>query len=175
MTGGDDDSNFLPGFAELCETRESIARMTDAEIDERFPENTGANLLSSNPRLYRVAARLFFEFSLSQREIAVICQISRQTVAGIIAAETGSYSTRVQRTARLNRIRNLQERTFSTLEGMLSDPATVRKAGPVAVANIYKMLSEEVGELERELSKPVTIEGDCRVTSEDKSLGYLEP
>lgn len=158
LNGGEilPDEGFLPGFERLDATREAIARLTDADIDRRFPAHTGANLKASNPRLYAVAARLFFEFGFSQREIAVMCQISRGSVAAIVEAEQGSGRSVTQRRARLTRIRRLGERALANLESLLADEEAVRKAGPVAMATIWKTLEEAGVELDRELDKVLT-------------------
>ena len=162
---------FLPGFENIEAGCLLASSMSDFEIDRRFPANTGANLKSTNPRLYHTAARLFFQFGFSLREIAVICQISRQTVSGIIEAEEGYFSARTQQKARLNRIRRLQAQTFANLEGLMADRDAVRRAGPVAIANVYKMLADEAGVLEASLAKDVIEPADQR---EDASnLKYL--
>ncbi len=165
--------NFLPGFESIMETRDAIARMSDDQIDLRFPARTGENLKSSNPRLYAVAARLFYEFGFKQREIAVICQISRATVAAIVEAEIGSVNTHQQQLSRLNRVRALRERTFANLEGLMADAEAVKKAGPVAVANIFKMLGEEEAALIERINAVVTVEPEEKV-DDVNSLKYLE-
>ncbi len=117
MSGGGVFQAELPGFEALAVTREEIAGMSDAEIDRRFPACTGANLKTSNPRLYKVAARLFFEFGLSQREVAVVCQVSRATVAAMVRAEQCGLEAVAQRTARLRRLRATSEREMCTHTG----------------------------------------------------------
>ncbi|MBQ9694442.1 MAG: hypothetical protein IJV69_06780 [Kiritimatiellae bacterium] len=153
----DASQGFLPGFNldEIDALRCAVSEMTDAQIDQRFPANTGANLRSTNPQLYGVAARLFYEYGFSQREIAVICQISRQTVAGIIESENGSYSSRAMQKAQLKRIQSLQAKTFANLETLMADPAVVRRAGPVAIANIYKMLEDAADKIVQRLSAEI--------------------
>lgn len=171
LTSGAD--NFLPGFEELIATRDAIAHMTDEQIDLHFPARTGENLLSTNPRLYHVAAQLFYEFGFSQREIAVICQISRATVAAIVERETGSTAARTQQTARLNRIKALRERTFANLEGLMADAEAVKKAGPVAIANIWKILGDEEGVLAEKLKAEATVEA-VETKPNEEDLKYLE-
>ncbi len=169
------DDGFLPGFERLDATREAIARLSDADIDRRFPAHTGANLKASNPRLYAVAARLFFEFGFSQREIAVMCQISRGSVAAIIEAEQGAGRSVAQRRARLARLRRLSERALATLEGLLADEETVRKAGPVAIASVWKTLEEAGAALDQELDKVVEVrEPPAKADSLDEAAKFLE-
>lgn len=142
-------------FFELERTREEIARLSDDEIDRRYPRNTGANLQSSNPRLYRVACRLFFEFGCSQREVAAICQISRDTVSAIVEAEQGSGTSVVQRKSRLARLRRLEERSFAQLEHLLADAEAVKKAGPVAISQVWERIRLAADGIQKELSEVV--------------------
>ena len=169
------EDGFLPGFERLDATREAIARLSDDDIDRRFPAHTGANLKSANPRLYAVAARLFFEFGFSQREIAVMCQISRGSVAAIVEAEQGSGRSVTQRRARLTRIRRLGERALANLEGLLADDEAVRKAGPVAMASIWKTLEDAGVALEQDLDKVLLAE-PVREKNDglDEATKYLE-
>lgn len=170
-------AGFLPGFEAFVATREDVARMTDEQIDLRFPANTGANLKTSNPRLYSIAARLFFEFGLSQREIAVMCKISRQTVAALVEAERPTVEARAQKTARLRRLRALEERSLAKLEGLMHDDVACRKAGPVAVAAIWRQLAEAADKLDEDLRAEVV---EARPAAADKgealadSVKYLE-
>lgn len=169
------DESFLPGFERLDATREAIARLSDADIDRRFPVHTGANLKTSNPRLYAVAARLFYEFGFSQREIAVMCQISRESVAAIVEAEQGTGRSIAQRRARLTRIRRLGERALANLEGLLADEEAVRKAGPVAMASIWKTLEDAGVALEQDLDKLLLAEQPEEKTEGlDEAAKYLE-
>ena len=169
------DESFLPGFERLDATREAIAQLSDADIDRRFPVHTGANLKTSNPRLYAVAARLFYEFGFSQREIAVMCQISRESVAAIVEAEQGTGRTIAQRRARLTRIRRLGERALANLEGLLADEEAVRKAGPVAMASIWKTLEDAGVALEQDLDKLLLAEQPEEKTEGlDEAAKYLE-
>lgn len=169
------DESFLPGFERLDATREAIARLSDADIDRRFPAHTGANLKTSNPRLYAVAARLFYEFGFSQREIAVMCQISRESVAAIVEAEQGTGRSIAQRRARLTRIRRLGERALANLEGLLADEEAVRKAGPVAMASIWKTLEDAGVALEQDLDKLLLAEQPEEKTEGlDEAAKYLE-
>ena len=169
------DESFLPGFERLDATREAIARLSDADIDRRFPAHTGANLKTSNPRLYAVAARLFYEFGFSQREIAVMCQIGRDTVAAIVEAEQGTGRTIAQRRARLTRIRRLGERALANLEGLLADEEAVRKAGPVAMASIWKTLEDAGLALEQDLDKLLLAEQpEEKAEGLDEAAKYLE-
>lgn len=169
------DESFLPGFERLDATREAIARLSDADIDRRFPVHTGANLKTSNPRLYAVAARLFYEFGFSQREIAVMCQISRESVAAIVEAEQGTGRSIAQRRARLTRIRRLGERALANLEGLLADEEAVRKAGPVAMASIWKTLEDAGVALEQHLDKLLLAEQpEEKAEGLDEAAKYLE-
>ena len=169
------DESFLPGFERLDASREAIARLSDADIDRRFPVHTGANLKTSNPRLYAVAARLFYEFGFSQREIAVMCQISRESVAAIVEAEQGTGRSIAQRRARLTRIRRLGERALANLEGLLADEEAVRKAGPVAMASIWKTLEDAGVALEQDLDKLLLAEQPEEKTEGlDEAAKYLE-
>lgn len=172
-------AGFLPGFEAFVATRDDVARMTDEQIDLRFPANTGANLKASNPRLYAIAARLFFEFGCSQREVAVLCQISRQTVAALVEAERPTVEARAQKTARLRRLRALEERSLSKLEGLMHDDVACRKAGPVAVAAIWRQLSEAADKLDAELQSEVVDAQPAHIDCNDKgepladSIKYL--
>lgn len=169
------DESFLPGFERLDATREAIAQLSDADIDRRFPVHTGRNLKASNPRLYAVAARLFYEFGFSQREIAVMCQISRETVAAIVEAEQGTGRSIAQRRARLTRIRRLGERALANLEGLLADEEAVRKAGPVAMASIWKTLEDAGVALEQDLDKLLLAEQpEEKAEGLDEAAKYLE-
>jgi predicted transcriptional regulator len=165
--------NFLPGFEALIATRDVIAQMTDEQIDLHFPERTGENLRSTNPQLYSVAAQLFYEFGFSQREIAVICKISRATVAAIVEREMSATATRQQQTARLNRIKALRERTLANLEGLMADAEAVKKAGPVAIANIFKILGEEEAALADKLNAEVVVEPEPKASNLD-DIKYLQ-
>ena len=149
---------ILPGLEDyLDRVKTEAAELTDADLDRRYPESTGEDIKAANPRLYAAAARLFFEFGLSAREVAVACGLARNTVLAIIDAERPSTSSVVQRQARVRRLKALSTRALAVLDGMLADSAQVRKAGPAAIANIYRMLSDKADALEADLAK-VTVE-----------------
>lgn len=176
MSGAEVFQPSLPGLERIQATRERIAQMSDAEIDRRFPESTGANLKSSNPRLYDVAARLFFEFGFSQREIAVICQISRMTVAAIVRAEQGGLEAVSRRTARLRRLRGASEMALARLEGLLNSPEALERAGISGVAGALKVINEVADKLEEELRgavvEPAAKETDGKIP--ENMAKYLE-
>lgn len=156
MSGGEIFAQgVLPGFEALAVTREQIAGLSDEEIDRRFPACTGGNLKASNPRLYKVAARLFFEFGLSQREVAVVCQVSRAAVAAMVRAEQSGLEAVAQRTARLRRLRGASELALARLEGMLADEKACAKAGVTGVAGALKVVQEVADKLEAELRERV--------------------
>lgn len=142
-------------FFEMERTREEIAQLTDEEIDRRYPKNTGANLKTTNPRLYAVACRLYFEYAFSQREIAVMCRVSRATVAAMVEAEQDAGTSIVQRKARLTRLRRLQEQTFARLEGLMANEQEVRRAGIVAVAQVWERIKHAGDELEQTLNNTI--------------------
>lgn len=147
---------LLPGLEDYLEqARQEAASLTDADLDRRYPESTGVGLKETNPRLYASAARLFYQFGLSAREVAVACGISRNTVAAIIESERTSTESVVQRTARLRRVKAISTRALSVLEGMLADEAQCRKAGPAAIASIWRTLSDKADALEADLAKSI--------------------
>lgn len=177
MNGADVFQPSLPGLEDVQATRDRIARMSDAEIDRRFPESTGKNLKSSNPRLYDVAARLFFEFGFSQREIAVICQISRATVAAIVRAEQGGLESRARRSARLRRLRGASEMALTRLEGLLCHPEALERAGISGVAGALKVITEVADRLEQDLrDKVVEVvpASDAKDKMPEEMAKYLE-
>ncbi len=160
-------TGFLPGMEEVMSVHDVARDLTDEEIDKRFPPNTGANLKEQNPRLYGAARRLYFEFGLSQREIAVVCRISRQTVAGMVAVESVGLESKRERLARLRRLRRLGSVVEARLEGILADEEQCKELGVAQLGTILKLVSEMADRVDKELREKV-------VEVEPKTLGYGE-
>ena len=177
-------TDFLPGMEEVMSVHDVARDLTDEEIDKRFPPNTGANLKEQNPRLYGAARRLYFEFGLSQREIAVVCRISRQTVAGMVAVESVGLEARRERLARLRRLRRLGAVAEARLEGILADEEACKELGVAQLGTILKLVSELGDKVEKELeAKVVEVEpkmvanaergGEVGVESAEDGMKYL--
>ncbi|MBR5590954.1 MAG: hypothetical protein IKW38_00270 [Kiritimatiellae bacterium] len=161
-------------FFEMERTREEIAQLTDEEIDRRYPKSTGANLKATNPQLYAVACRLYFEYAFSQREIAVMCRISRATVAAMVEAEQDAGTSVVQRKARLTRLRRLQEQTFARLEGLMANEQEVRRAGIVAVSQVWERIKHAGDELEQALNSTTVDASTSTAPSVTDAIHFLE-